>query len=347
MKAIVSSLVAILALSSLAMASDVISHTSPSAISADTMTKAAVSFYNSLSESQKQKITQPLDSEKISHWRFFPEPSKATYLLLPKRKGISLPTLTKEQSAMFNLLLAEGLSGTGIDAVNAALELDKDDSIKFRGLLNWILFSYGPKNYFVTFFGSPNEDTWAWRLEGHHVSINFSIQSGKIVSSYPLFIGTTKQQVLVGDKTITVLADVAAYAKQLATSLTSDQLAVASQSMEKVPMFNPVAPGIFGGGQKTTKPMPSGLPMSSMTANQQHLVGTILQAYQGQFQNAVAAANLQKLAQNGMDNLELIWEGDVTMEKPFYFRIQGPNFVLEFNTSEGHADHYHTAWIVF
>lgn len=317
------------------------------AVPADKMTNAARTLFVSLSEPQKEAAVLGMDSKKYTNWRYFPEPHGIASLILPERKGISLESLNSQQLIALKTLLQEGLSDQGLDAVEAAIELDKDSSVELRGKLNLFLFNYGPKNYFLTFFNSPFESKWAWRLEGHHVSVNYKIEDGDIVSSVPLFIGTTLKEVTVNNKNVKPLADVAEASKNLVSSLSTAQLSTASQAIKKVPNFNPVAPGILGGKEKIPSNKLKGLALSEMTADQKTIVGKILVSYQDNLERGLADQNLAAISTDDLENSQFFWVGDTTMEKPFYFRIVGPKFVLEFNTSEGHADHYHTAWISY
>ena len=41
-----------------------------------------------------------------------------------------------------------------------------------------------PMLYFFTIFGTPSNDgAWGWRVEGHHVAVNVTMDKGKIVSA--------------------------------------------------------------------------------------------------------------------------------------------------------------------
>tara|TARA_B110001454_G_C12723278_1_gene436234 strand:+ start:32547 stop:33590 length:1044 start_codon:yes stop_codon:yes gene_type:complete len=314
-------------------------------ISAEKMSQAAQAFLDSLTENQKQSAVLSLNSRKYLEWRFFPEPTHIASLVLPERKGVGINSLNSDQTEALRLLLKEGVSEKGLDALDAAIELDKDSSVELRGRLNLFLFDYGPENYFVTFFGKPSDKKWAWRLEGHHISINFTIENGEIVSSLPVFIGTTIKSIQVGDKSIEPLKDVAELAQQLATSLQPEQLRMAGQAIKKVPLFNPVAPGILGGKTRIPSEKYKGLSSSTMTDEQKTTIVNLLEAYQSHFTAEISGQNMISISRQDIKDIELIWTGDVTMKKPFYFRILGPHFILEFNTSEGHADHFHTAWV--
>ena len=43
-----------------------------------------------------------------------------------------------------------------------------------------------PERYFFTIFGTPSDrGKWGWRVEGHHLSLNFALEDGKVVAATP------------------------------------------------------------------------------------------------------------------------------------------------------------------
>ena len=47
-----------------------------------------------------------------------------------------------------------------------------------------------PEDYYFNIFGTPSEDgAWAWRFEGHHISMNFAAAGGELPSVTPAFLG--------------------------------------------------------------------------------------------------------------------------------------------------------------
>src|SRR2546428_11032441 len=45
--------------------------------------------------------------------------------------------------------------------------------------------------YYVSVFGEPSDSaTWGWRVEGHHLSLNFTLAEGQLVASTPSFFGS-------------------------------------------------------------------------------------------------------------------------------------------------------------
>ena len=58
-----------------------------------------------------------------------------------------------------------------------------------------------PERYFFSVFGTPSaKDTWGWRVEGHHVSLHFTVVNGTLVAASPTFFGRNPAEVREGPK---------------------------------------------------------------------------------------------------------------------------------------------------
>jgi hypothetical protein len=313
-----------------------------SPVIASQMASAMTSLQSTFSSSQQKKASFAFDADEKEEWRYLPNPSLATSIFLPSHKGLAVGNMSQDQLAQVMDLLALGLTTEGLDAVVAARFLDSDNSLSYRGLRDWLMFQYSEKNYFLSVFGKPGDIQWAWRFEGHHISLTFHVNQLKnTVTLTPAFIGTTEAQVIMGAKTIEVLKPVVVSAKALASSLSSEQLKAARQSMSGVPKFNKFSSGLLGGKLKVERPLPAGASVKEMTEAQKKLVQQILADYRAQIRSEISNPNVEAVMNGQMDDLELVWSGDEKMEEEFYFRIQGEKFVFEFTCSEGSASHYH------
>ncbi len=82
-------------------------------------------------------------------------------------------------------LLHTALSDTGFKKTTAI--------IKLEGILRDIEGSGSdyrdPGKYFFSIFGNPTDSIWGWRIEGHHLSLNFSSLNNELVSGKPGFLG--------------------------------------------------------------------------------------------------------------------------------------------------------------
>src|SRR5207253_6141439 len=82
-----------------------------------------------------------------------------------------------------------------------------------------------PELYFFSVFGKPGgSDPWGWRVEGHHVSLNFTIVEGKGVGVGPAFFGANPAEVREGPrKGLRVLGEEEDLGRALVKSLSEDQ----------------------------------------------------------------------------------------------------------------------------
>src|SRR5690606_32709509 len=82
-----------------------------------------------------------------------------------------------------------------------------------------------PEAYFWSVFGEPSASgTWGWRVEGHHIAINFTLVEGKGIATTPSFYGSNPAEVRQGPrKGLRPLAMEADLARELLGTLTDDQ----------------------------------------------------------------------------------------------------------------------------
>src|SRR5262249_41564222 len=82
-----------------------------------------------------------------------------------------------------------------------------------------------PERYFFSIFGTPSaHDTWGWRVEGHHVSLNFSVIGGTLVAGSPSFFGSNPAEVRQGpQKGLRILGPEEDAARALLKSLDAAQ----------------------------------------------------------------------------------------------------------------------------
>ena len=57
------------------------------------------------------------------------------------------------------------------------------------------------ERYFFSVFGKPGgNETWGWRVEGHHVALNFTVANGRVVAGTPAFLGSNPGEVREGPR---------------------------------------------------------------------------------------------------------------------------------------------------
>ncbi|MFM9197224.1 MAG: DUF3500 domain-containing protein, partial [Planctomycetia bacterium] len=145
---------------------------------ADTMARAAQAWLDALTPDQRSLASKPFADASRTDWHFVPKPT---------RKGVQLRDMTEPQRAAVLALLRPALSQVGYDKSVAIMELDEILRILEAARAKNIR---DPQRYYFTLFGTPSAaDPWAISIEGHHLSLNFTVRDGRIVDSTPQFMG--------------------------------------------------------------------------------------------------------------------------------------------------------------
>jgi Protein of unknown function (DUF3500) len=293
---------------------------------------AAAAFVDSLTPEQKTIGTFPYDSEERTNWVFVPLQTDRK----PARKGISLEKLTPEQRKKAFALLKSGTSEAGAETAAAIMNLE---NVLKAAEKNGAMVRT-PDWYFVTVFGSPSKTgKWGWRFEGHHMSINMTLDGADVVAATPFFFGSNPAK---DPKTMTkVLGPEQDLAIALYESLDADQKKLGT---------NPKA--FPEPGEKTKNPKvgpPSGIPASKMTVEQKGILTKLIDRYVlGRMAKDVADRELKTIRDAGIDNIHFAYNGGVKEGEKRSYRVQGPTFVIEFlnEQADGYgnpANHIHSA----
>jgi hypothetical protein len=197
-----------------------------------------------------------------------------------------------------------------------------------------------PGKYYFTIFGVPGDNTiWGWRLEGHHITFNFSAQNKKLVGGTPGFFGSNPAIVLAGpEKGKQVLKEEADMAFALLHALSPEEL--------KKSLIDTVAPNeiITFITRKAMIDKPAGVLYSEMTPAHQQQLLQLLGIYVHRYTKRFADDMLAEIQQAGLNNLRFAWAGaqQPGIGKPHYYRIQGPTIIVEYDNSQNNANHVHS-----
>ena len=137
---------------------------------------AAGAWLAALSAEGRQRAVFAFADKERLNWGYVPR----------RREGLPFKAMSASARAAAHELMKVSLSSAGYDkAVNV---------IKLEGVLRQLETFGGllrdPENYSVTVFGSPGPGApWGWRLEGHHLSLNFTLIPGKPIAVTPAFFG--------------------------------------------------------------------------------------------------------------------------------------------------------------
>ena len=302
----------------------------------DKMIRAAESFVASLTPEQQAKALFEFDDQERFNWHFVPlqdQQKRST------RKGLPLADMKPEQRKAALDLLKAGTSAEGDKKATTIMSLE---SI-LRELEKGGNMVRNPEWYFFTVFGKPAKTgRWGWRVEGHHLALNFVVDDGKIIGATPAFFGANPATVKSGPrKGLRILAEAEDLARELFKSLDETQKKVAFQKEQ--------FPEIEQGKKAPHVGAPKGLAADRMNDSQRQLLMRLVQSYVDRMPAEIAAEELAQVKQAGIDKIHFAYAGGTQDGEPHTYRVQGPSFVVEFlnvqdDSARNKANHIHSAW---
>ena len=298
---------------------------------------AAKAFLATLDDAQRARATVDYQSDQRVGWHFIP---------MESRKGLPLMDMNAEQQQAAKALLRAAVSQLGYDKATTIMQLE--------GIL---LQLEGPKEppvrnpekYYFTLFGIATKgQTWGLSVEGHHLSLNFSLQGNKIVDSTPQFMGSNPAQLNASfgekfPKGFRVLGQEEKLGFDLVKSLDEKQLSTAT-----LPGEVPEEIRAAGEAQPPTDAA-AGIAASELNSDQQATLKKLIEVYSAKMKPGVLKQRWTLIEQAGFDKVKFAWSGSLKPGMGHYYRIQGDSFVIEFINvqadAEGNpANHVHCIW---
>jgi hypothetical protein len=201
-------------------------------------------------------------------------------------------------------------------------------------------FVRDPERYFFSIFGTPStRGAWGWRVEGHHMSLHFTVANGTLVAGSPSFFGSNPAEVRSGPKKGTrVLGPEEDAARAVVGSLDASQ-------REKA-IINTTAPNdiVTMASVKVDPLSPVGIPASALTTDQRALLRKLIDVYTGYMADDIAADRLARIEKAGWDKIAFAWAGSLERGQKHYYRVQGPTFLIEYDNTQNDANHIHSVW---
>ena len=294
------------------------------------MAEAAKAFSATLTDAQRELAAFSFDDAERLNWHYIPR----------ERKGLPIRDLEGDALKTGLALLRSGLSEVGYDQALNVMSLEELLYLLEGGTRKERRSKRDPKKYYISIFGKPgNKGSWAWRIEGHHLSLNYTIVDGELVSTTPEFFGANPGFVDAGPgREIRVLGAEEDIARQILKQCTPDQV-------KKCWLSKDAPDDIRSRG--TTQPDTSaavGLAVKDMSADQKKLMADLLTEYLQNMPADVASERRKQINEGGKNNIYFAWWGDSERNARHAYRVQGPTFLIEYNNTQNSANHVHAIW---
>ncbi len=304
----------------------------PASETAERMAIACVNFLETLTPDLRRQAEFAFEDGERHRWHYVPRE-------MFERKGVPIKEMDdKQRKAAFDLL-ASGLSQSGYGKATAIIEVETTlgELERSMGIARLIR---DPELYFFSVFGEPmNRKPWGWRVDGHHLSLHFTVVNRELIAPTPSFFGSNPAEVRQGPKKgLRILSAEEDLARQLLGSLNVDQKAKT--------IINATAPAdiITRAVPKVEFGAAEGLAAESMTAGQREILVKLIQEYIDRLPDELARAEMQKLRHANVNDIHFAWAGPEQRGGPHYYRLHGPFFFVEYDNTQNDANHIHTVW---
>ena len=301
----------------------------PTGVSTAPMVDAAVAFLDSLDGAQRDAGTFPIEADEFRRWC-----NVHIYLM---RHGLLLEDLTEPQRAAALELLRASLSARGFGDVR--------DVMRFNEVLAEITGSvdeYGEWLYFLSVFGTPSPtEPWGWQLDGHHLNLHCFVLGDQVVMT-PAFLGSEPCVATTGRYAgLRVFDDEERRGLAMVRSLSADQArrailypSILSADLppdRSVPIDGQMMACAFQDNRRLDY---EGLPAGDMTDGQRRLLRQLVETYVGRMGDGHAAVTLADIDRH-LDETHFCWMGATDDVNPFYYKVQSPVVLIEFDHEPG------------
>lgn len=302
---------------------------------ASLMTECANRFLASLDANQRGKATFAFDTDERMNWHFVPNGTRISADTVGERKGLPLREMMPHQKHLASALLAAGLSQTGY--IKAVTIMSLEDVLKF--IENDSGERRNPEKYYFSVFGTPSHrGTWGYRVEGHHLSQNYTVVRGNVIDG-PSFFGANPAEVRQGAR------------RGLRTLALEDDLGIEvvrslDEPLQKLAIVEPASyvEILTAASRKAAlKGQPSGLNASKLNATQFDALITLLEEYARNVQDDLAEKRMAQINKSGR-NIYFAWAGGINRGEPHYYRVQTSSFLIEMDDTQDNANHIHSVW---
>jgi hypothetical protein len=285
---------------------------SPTGVATESVRNAAEKFIASLTTVQLARTMFPVDDIQWRKWM-----NQHFYV----RQGISFQEMNDTQRDLAFGLMRASLSARGFEITRNVMRLNEtlaelaDDHV-FLG--EWL--------YFITIMGRPSvAEPWGWQLSGHHAIVNYFVLGDQVVMT-PLFLGSEPVRATSGKyKGITILQ------QEQNDGLAMVQALSDAQQQKAVLNFSKTGNNNLGEAFKDNIVLDyAGIRANEFADASRRRLRELIQLYASNMDDGHARAKMNEVDKH-IDNTWFAWIGGTQTDSAFYYRIQSPVILIEFD----------------
>lgn len=249
------------------------------------------------------------------------------------KPGLPIEQMNDDQKAAVDALLRHLLSDHGHQ--KARLIMACQDVMRSLGRGS---AARNSERFSIAVFGEPVVDQlWGLRIEGHHLSLSWTMLGDNIVAITPASFSVIPQNIPIGDRKGTVVLD---REEGLGRRLIGDLIGAKRENaiVDESPLGNVLAQA----GQEGRFVEKVGLPMSDLSSVQQDLLWELIEVTTVEpWPAPIAEAQQRRIREGDPASVHFAWAGGLAPGEMFYYRIHGDSFVLEFTSVFDDPEHLH------
>jgi Protein of unknown function (DUF3500) len=285
-------------------------------IARPTYTDRAEKLLSSISKDSLPVLQFPFDDSIRMKWERLPG----------QRMGLKLSHFTEAQKIALHELLRSCLSTQGYLTVTAVM-FNEDIQKKAEPIL-------GRNEYWVEVFGNPSGNGfWGWKLEGHHLSLNFTFKGNQMVSNSPYLMASNPSNSITDTARagLIILYKEEELGRQLVNSLTEDQLKKGYNSRKRTDI-------VYSEQDKNNIHVPDeGIYYDELNNDQRALVREIVEEYFNNF-NSSEIPSVNAFCNK---KLRFFYVESREKGKSHYYRLENGQQIIEY---ENYGNHIHCFW---
>jgi hypothetical protein len=285
---------------------------SPTGVSTEPVRNAASKFLESLTSVQLTRAMYPVEDIKWRKWM-----NQHFYA----RQGVSFLEMTETQRDLAFGLMRASLSESGFAMTRNVMRLNETlgeltDDHEFLG--EWL--------YFITIMGQPSAtQPWGWQLDGHHAIINYFVLGDQVVMT-PHFFGSEPVKATAGK-----YKGVEIFKKEQNDGLSMVGALAEGPRKKAILNFSKTANNNLAEAFKDNLVLDyAGVRASDLDAPVRGRLTELVHLYVSNMPDGHARVKMDEVKKH-IDNTWFAWIGETQADSVFYYRVQSPVILIEFD----------------
>jgi len=290
---------------------------------------ASINLLNKLSANQKQRTCFDVHSKQWRNWQ-------NTEIFIEEH-GLRLDEVESSLRNAIMQVIKASLSDDGYQKTRNVMRLNRflGDLVGGPGVM-------GEWSYIFCLFGSPSMNKpWGWQLFGHHLALNCLFIDRQMILT-PTFMGAEPTYADEGPfKNVRAFQDEERIGLEFMQSLTPEQQAKALIVNSMIGGDLPegrrqVGDGLhLGGAYQDNRIIPyEGVTGETLTPRQRQNLLDLSREYLGTLPTGPLEARMNDIERH-LEATHFCWIGSRKEGEPFYYRIQSPIILIEFDHHAG------------